>query len=111
MSMKHHTEKELYEHRYALFLSLLVLIDDESGKHTWKSKVHEDGTMFDDSFIAGIEFPLGSVRYHLPLRYWDNCDAKELPAGLPYDGHTSIDTLNRLRAMNGLPEMSAEELK
>lgn len=109
--MKYHTEKELYEHRYMLFLSLICLSDDETGELTWKSRVHEDGTMFDDSFIAGIEFPRGSVRYHLPLRLWDVCLCKELEAGLPYDGHSSIDTLNRLRLMFDLPCLTESEVQ
>ena len=96
----YHTFGELYEHRHALYLNLVALLDDD--EITWKSKLHDDGTMFPDFFIAGMDLPVGKVTYHLPLRYWDHCAGRILGNAPEYDGHTPDDCLQRLFKMVGI---------
>ncbi len=86
----YHTYRELYEHRYALFLNLVRFYE------AWKSKLHSDGTMYDGEFIACIETQKGRIVYHLPLRLWDKCYATELEIAPEWDGAISQDTVNRL---------------
>jgi len=88
VSDKWHTFDELYFHRMILFLSLQLAHKDKS----WKSKQHHDGTMFDDSFIVGIDTPNGRYSYHYDLEYWDLFeDIKELDKAPEYDGHMPKD--------------------
>lgn len=90
----YHTFAELYEHRYALFELLMLYYHDTA----WKSKLHEDGTMFDsETFIAGIETPEGQLRYHLPMCEWDRTHAKEIPNAPAWDGKGSDETIARIR--------------
>jgi hypothetical protein len=89
----YHTFNELYEHRYALFAALC-------GTTTlaWKSHFHDDGTMFDDMFIAGIDLPVGTITYHLPDRLWNHFRVRELDRAPEWDGHTQYDVIGRLYA-------------
>jgi hypothetical protein len=89
----HHTFKELYQHRYALFCVVCATYDG------WKSKTHSDGTMFDGHFIAGVETPLGQATYHLPLSWWDCYRVRELEHAPLWDGHTSKQVLERINAL------------
>lgn len=91
----YHTFNELYEHRHALFAALAA----KSGTDAWKSRLHEDGTMFDGWFIAGIECPLGTATYHLPIRLFDTFPAREIERAPPWDGHTSDDVVKRLNSI------------
>lgn len=97
----HHTFAELYEHRYWLWIKYCELFDVSGDERVWRSKLHSDGTMFDDSFIMGIGRELGEqVTYHLPLRLWDETDfAETLDRAPEYDGHTSADALERLKQL------------
>ncbi len=89
-----HTFNELYSHRCTLFAALMKAHKDIS----WKSKLHSDGTMFDDWFIAGMNLPTGMITYHLPLdHFWSKLDdINELEYAPEWDGHTSDDVINRL---------------
>lgn len=90
ISDKWHTFDELYYHRMILFLSLQLAHKDKA----WKSKLHDDGTMFEDSFIVGIDTPLGQYSYHYNLKYWDLFDKiKELKKAPKYDGHMPKDII------------------
>lgn len=93
----YHTFAELYEHRHALWLAVCRFWSGYSCV-VWRSKLHADGTMFDDSFILGIHKAPGSqITYHLPLRLWDAADfADTLDCAPPYDGHTSADVVERI---------------
>ena len=92
ISDKWHTFDELYYHRMILFLTIQKAHLDKS----WKSKQHHDGTMFDDSFIVGVETPKGQYSYHYNLKYWDLfSDIKELDKAPEYDGHEP-DDIDRL---------------
>lgn len=88
ISDKWHTFDELYYHRMMLFLSIQLAHKDKA----WRSKLHDDGTMFDDSFIVGIETPEGQYSYHYDLEFWDLFkDIKELEKAPKYDGHMPKD--------------------
>lgn len=96
----YHTFEELYDHRYALFLALCRMVYSDfsglSGK-VWRSTQHADGTMFEDSFVMGIQSSTGDITYHLPTRKWDETHfAETLPKAPEYDGHTSADIIERL---------------
>lgn len=93
----YHTFDELYYHRMMLF-SVLCQTYKESA---WKSKQHEDGDMYPNYFIVGIETPEGSFSYHYHLRHWDNFPVKEVEFAPPWDGHTSKDITRLLSLVNG----------
>lgn len=82
-----HTFGELYFHRMAMFNVIINLHKSES----WKSKKHEDGTMFNGYFIVGIETPDGQFSYHYEMQYWNIFDCKELKNAPAWDGHTPDD--------------------
>lgn len=95
ISDKWHTFDDLYYHRMILFLSLQLAHKDKS----WKSKQHHDGTMFDDSFIVGIDTPRGQYSYHYNLKYWRLFDGiEELEKAPEYDGHKPKD-IDRLLSL------------
>lgn len=83
----YHTFKELYYQRMILFAVICNTYKDKA----WKSKLHEDETMFDDYFIVGINTPEGNYTYHYELEYWDKFDCKELDKAPKWDGHTEED--------------------
>jgi hypothetical protein len=88
----YHTFSELYNHRMILF-SIIV------NKHkniAWKSKLHHDGTMFENYFIVGIDTPKGQFTYHYQLDNWDKFKCKELKKAPLYDGHTPDDIIRLL---------------
>ena len=93
----HHTFKELYEHRHALFAAV------SKSQGGWKSKLHDDGTMFDGWFIAGCTTPQGPITYHLPLEWWDAFPAVTLAKAPAWDGHTSTDVVGRIKSLLGTP--------
>lgn len=95
----YHTMHELYEHRMALFAALCnVCITSVADYHAWKSKLHSDGTMFDEGyFIAGIKTPHGQITYHMKIeKWWDRFRVPELDKAPEYDGHNSKDVIERL---------------
>ena len=88
ISDKWHTFEELYYHRMILFLTIQKAHKDKA----WKSKQHHDGTMFEDSFIVGIETPEGQYSYHYNLKYWELFeDIDELEKAPEWDGHKPGD--------------------
>jgi hypothetical protein len=87
----HHTFKELYDHRHALFIALLSVMD-----HAWKSLKHDDGSSFEGYFIAGIELNGKMISYHLPNELWDHVHATPLDCAPEWDGHTPADVVERL---------------
>lgn len=97
----HHTMTELYNHRHALFCALLNRLDFNYDIFRFKSKLHHDGTMFNNWFIAGIIISKSSGRqeqitYHLPLKWWDKLRINELERAPEWDGHNSSDVIDRL---------------
>ena len=93
-SDNYHTFNELYHHRAILF----ALVCDSYKEMAWKSKLHDDGTMYDDMFIVGISTPNGQATYHYDIDpYWDLfSDIRELPMAPKYDGHTPTEATERL---------------
>ena len=87
----YHTFKELYEHRHALFIALLSVIDN-----AWKSLKHHDGSSFEGYFIAGIELKGKMISYHLPNELWAYVHATPLDFAPEWDGHTPADVVERL---------------
>lgn len=88
----YHTFNELYYHRMLLF----SIICNQNKDVAWKSKIHEDGTMFDGMFICGIETPEGQYTYHYNLEFWDMFDVKELKRAPMWDGHQPKDIVRLL---------------
>lgn len=93
-----HSFGELYHHRALLFATILnnPLFKDIA----WKSKLHHDGTMFDDYFIVGIQTPNGQATYHYALDpYWDIFKVKELERAPEFDGHTPNQAVERILSL------------
>lgn len=91
---EYHSMRELYDHRMALNIALF-----QAWKKDYeciKSKLHNDGTMFEDYFIVMAQTPVGQISYHYKLDYWDMFDLTELERAFPWDGHTPNDVLERL---------------
>ena len=92
----HHTFGELYHHRAVLFS---VIVSKYKSK-SWKSRLHHDGSMFDDMFIVGIETPWGQATYHYNIDpYWNLFSCKELDKAPSYDGHTPDQAIERIRRL------------
>ncbi|MEX3713405.1 hypothetical protein ABFV99_13455 [Cytobacillus horneckiae] len=81
----YHTFDELYYHRMMLFAALCKAHKNQG----WKSWKHDDGSMFDDYFIVGIDTKEGNFTYHYHKDHWDLFEVKELKTAPAWDGHTS----------------------
>jgi len=95
----YHTFEELYEHRHALFISLVL----DNPEKSWISKFHDDGSSYDGWFIAGMVLPTGNISYHLPISKWellDNGKIRKLDKAPKFDGHTANDVIERLNKWN-----------
>ena len=93
----YHTFNELYHHRAILF----SIICNQNSRYAWKSKLHADGTMYDNMFIVGMNLPIKGalypVTYHYDVEpYWDMFNVKELERAPNWDGHTPWDVVDRL---------------
>jgi len=90
-----HTFEELYEHRNALFIALLKC----NVPISWRAKYHQDGSMFEGFFVAGMGLPTGQISYHLPLTLWDELsEIHTMEEGPKWDGHTPSEVVYRLLA-------------
>ena len=84
----YHTFDELYFHRMILF----SIICNQNKEKAWKSKLHDDGTMYDNYFIVGITTPEGQYSYHYHMEYWGHFEGiKELERAPKWDGHQPKD--------------------
>ena len=88
----YHTFNELYHHRFILTKALFNL-DTEN---CLKSQLHDDGTMFDNYFIVGINTELGWATYHYPIASWRDFHCKEVERFPKWDGHDSTESINRI---------------
>lgn len=89
----YHTFDELYHHRAILF----TVICHDHAELAWKSRQHDDGTMYDGMFIVGIETPMGQATYHYDIDpYWDMFQVKELEHAPKWDGHTPDQAIERI---------------
>lgn len=93
-----HTFGELYDHRAKLFS--IICNQDFICENAWKSKLHNDGTMFDGYFIVGINTPKGQATYHYEMKYWDYFHVKELDKAPEWDGHTANEAIKRLLSLS-----------
>ena len=93
-----HTMSELYFHRMFLF-SVLCKIASEKGVPCFRSKLHEDGTMFDNFFIVGIDTLEGQYSYHYHIDYWDYFDCCQTRERAPHWDGCKSDDLNRLNSI------------
>lgn len=83
----YHTFNELYHHRKVLTKVIAQSYPDKCVK-SWK---HDDGSMFNDSFIVVFDTPKGQYSYHYKSIFWDDFDIKEVPYAPKYDGHNPSD--------------------
>lgn len=98
----YHTFKELYNHRMTIFQALcntLEKYDTElwNPSSCWKSKLHSDGTMYDNMFIAWIgQESWKTLTYHIHIGFWDTYRVPEIEKAPERDGHDSEDVLWKL---------------
>ena len=90
----YHTFKELYYHRMVLF----SVICNQNKSLSWKSKLHDDGAMYDDYFIVGVCTPKGNYTYHYHIDNWDLFECRELEFAPKWDGHKPED-ITRLKGL------------
>lgn len=91
----YHTFEDLYMHRRVLSSIIFSMFP----QYAWKSWKHEDGTMFDDSFITGVSIPgVGDYSYHYHNEFWDEFDVQEVEFAPVYDGHKPED-IGRLKEL------------
>lgn len=95
-----HSVSELYHHRMILFATICNLQPEKA----WKSKLHADGTMYDDYFIAGIQTPEGQFSYHYHLDHWNQFDVVEIGYAPEWDGHVSDDVTRLLSLTKKQPQ-------
>ena len=100
MGDEYHTMHELYEHRMALTVALFNMINyvnTDGQLEVMKSKLHHDGTMFEGGyFIVMAITPNGQISYHYKLKHWDKFNIPEVERIPEWDGHSSLDALERL---------------
>lgn len=93
----YHTFNELYHHRAILFSVICNKYPDLA----WKSKRHDDGTMYDNMFIVGIDTPAGPATYHYDIDpYWDLFNVKEVAYAPKWDGHTPDMAITRISTLS-----------
>lgn len=89
----YHTFNELYHHRAVLF----SVICNQNKELAWKAKSHDDGTMYENMFIVGIQTPEGQATYHYDVNpYWDMFNVKVLDNAPKWDGHTAQQAIGRI---------------
>ena len=94
----YHAFDELYDHRSALFVALMMNHPGIS----WIADKHDDGTMFDGFFIVGMNLPTGPVTYHLRRDPWltilkkGKAPITHITQAPKWDGHTSTDVIERI---------------
>lgn len=93
----YHTFNELYEHRHSLFSVICAKFGG------WKSMFHEDGTMFDGWFIAGVQTPKGMATYHIPNTWWLRFQCPQIERAPHWDGHTPNDVIDRIASLAAQP--------
>lgn len=92
----YHTFNELYHHRAVLF----SVICNQNKNKSWKAKSHDDGSMYANMFIVGIETPQGQATYHYDVNpYWDMFDIKVLDKAPKWDGHTAKQAISRIASI------------
>lgn len=99
----YHTFDDLYKHRIMLYMCVCRLAIETMHFECWKSKKHHDGSEYENWFIMGLTSlndPTLNVSYHLPMSCFEDCNfAVTLDKAPEWDGHTSMDVLERLSKM------------
>lgn len=94
----YHTFDELYFHRMMLFAVICRTYKEKA----WRSKLHDDGTMYDNYFIVGVTTPEGDYSYHYHEEYWGHFEGiKELEKAPKWDGHEPSDIGRLLSLISG----------
>jgi hypothetical protein len=93
----YHTFDELYYHRMMLF----AVICNTYKTRAWKSLKHDDGTMYDNYFIVGIETVEGHYTYHYHEDHWDLFKVLELEFAPKWDGHKPEDITRLFSLLEG----------
>jgi len=96
ISDTYHTFEDLYFQRCILFATIC----NQNKEKSWKSKKHDDGTMYKDYFIVGINTPNGNYTYHYHIEYWNYFNIQELNKAPKWDGHTFKDVDRLLSLVN-----------
>ena len=91
LSDTYHSFNDLYKHR-----TILTALAFRFLPYAWKSRQHEDGTMYDGMFIVGAPTPDGMITYHYDNEYWDLFKIPELSHAPHFDGHTPEDVIDRI---------------
>lgn len=105
-----HTFNELYEHRTGLLMAFCNVAcaitryegysdDVIADAAMFKSRRHNDGTMFDGMFIVGVNCGGDGYKWatwHCDGKWWDKFDIPEVEKAPEWDGHTPEDALERL---------------
>ena len=92
LSDTYHSFNDLYKHRTVLTALLFLNLP-----YAWKSKIHDDGSMFDGMFIIGAPTPTGMISYHYDLEYWDLFKIPEKEKANEWDGHTPQQAFKRMK--------------
>jgi hypothetical protein len=91
----YHTFNELYDHRCHLFVALMR----SNPGISWRANNHEDGTTYENWFVAGMHLPTGDISYRLPSWMWEMLDGKGIATtnkAPKWDGHTDSYVVKRL---------------
>lgn len=91
LSDTYHSFDDLYKHRTVLTALAFIYIP-----YAWKSKIHDDGSMYDGMFIVGAPTPTGMISYHYDIEYWNIFKIPELPHAPKFTGYTDNDVLTRI---------------
>lgn len=84
----YHTFDELYFHRMVLFSVICKM----NKQRAWRSKLHHDGTMYENYFIVGVTTPEGDYTYHYHMEHWHHFDGvQELERAPEWDRHKPED--------------------
>lgn len=93
----HHTFGDLYYQR-AIMMSVIL---KSYPKSSFRSKKHDDGTMFNGDFIVGANTPKGQYTFHFKLKYWSLFDGiNTLEKAPKYDGHQPEDVDRLISLIN-----------
>ena len=99
-----HTIGELYDHRHLLFIAFAnaITAHEGSGIKGFKCRSHNnEDPAYQDYYLAGLLLPQGEIRYHLPAKTWSSLRLPHYDVPPRWDGHTSLDILDRLEKFNG----------
>ena len=94
----YHTFDELYDHRITLYIALCKSLKNGN---VWRSQIHSDGSNYEGWFLLGVFFQKGmQITYHIPNERWIETEfADTLKIAPEFDGHTSMDVLERIKRL------------